>query len=78
MTTCLFAAAFRCHPVKVAWNPVLPGKCLNFTTIFMATESLNCVMEVIIVCLPVDMIRKLQLPMRRKILVSGIFFVGGL
>lgn len=44
----------------------------------MATESLNCVMEVIIVCLPVDMIRKLQLPMRRKILVSGIFFVGGL
>ena len=41
-------------------------------------ELTNLLLDICILCLPIQRIRKLQLPARQKFILSGIFFLGGL
>jgi hypothetical protein len=80
MIICVCMALFRCDPVAASWNPLLQAtaKCLDFKLIVLAAEPFNCALDFVMVILPVNPIRKLQLPLQKKILVSTIFLLGGL
>ncbi len=78
MVACILMAIWRCVPVQAALNPLIKGKCYDFQLAFVVSESVNCVMDFLIVCMPIGIIRQLQLPTRHKISVSLIFFMGGL
>ena len=73
-------AIFRCVPVRAAWDPLLiaQAKCYNFELAFLVTETINCVMDFVIVCMPLFVIRQLQLSLRHKFSISLIFLLGGL
>lgn len=72
-------AIFRCIPIEAAWNPlILDAKCFNLQLAFLVCETINCVTDLAIVCLPAGMIRSLQLPLRLKIGLSFVFVLGGL
>ncbi|KAL8855885.1 MAG: hypothetical protein Q9178_007505 [Gyalolechia marmorata] len=77
----LFFITFQCRPVKAAWDQSLlyQGKahCMPIGTLIFAYELMNCCIDICMLCLPIYMIRKLQLPRRKKVTVSGVFLLGG-
>ena len=81
-TVVLIVTIFQCHPVKAAWDELLvvdgKGHCMPAGTYIFSYELTNVFTDVCILCMPIYMIKKLQLPLRRKITVCGIFLLGGL
>lgn len=78
----LFLIIFQCSPVAAAWNIIAQltgaGECMPASHIVFGSELANVVLDVMILSLPVYMVRRLQLPTRRKWGVSSIFLLGGL
>ncbi len=77
---CLLVSILQCRPVQAAWDLSLDADihCLTYGRYILGYELSNMFLDVTIISLPVLMIRRLQLPLGRKILVSGIFVLGGL
>ena len=71
---------FLCRPISAAWDPnsLFTDKCLDVQAYLKGVTVSNLLIDVIILCLPIYMVLRLQLPIRKKIVVSGIFMVGGL
>ena len=75
----LILSIWKCVPIQAAWNPLIAhAKCYNIQRVFLITETINCVTDLAIVCLPIGMVRQLQLPLRHKIALSLVFLLGGL
>ena len=45
VATC-FTIIFECTPIKKLWNPTMPGHCVNVTAFFVASGSINVVLDV--------------------------------
>ena len=77
MTVCVI---FQCTPVEEAWNPLrtMEDKCTLFGSFLFGYEFTNMMLDVAIICLPIAVIRTLQLPPRQKWTLSIIFVLGGL
>lgn len=72
-----FVVAFQCHPVKKAWNPLIQGgHCLSNQNIVVSAGYINTFTDFAILLLPQKIIWGLQMPLRKKLYVSGIFLVG--
>lgn len=71
---------FLCRPISASWHPdlIFTDRCNDVQAFWIAITSLNVLIDVAILCLPIHMVSKLQLPTRKKIVVSGIFMLGGL
>ncbi|KAL8815532.1 MAG: hypothetical protein Q9223_005341, partial [Gallowayella weberi] len=69
--------AFQCTPVDKAWQPLKAGHCFSLKTYLLAEEIPNCILDIIIVFLPLGVIRKLQLPTIQKVNLCFIFALGG-
>ena len=67
-----------CLPVQSFWNPTVKGHYLNFDLFFLVTSIIETVIDLFILILPVPVISTIQLPPRSKIMLYGIFFLGGL
>ena len=70
----------QCVPIIDAWNPLRlkEGKCVLFGLFTLFEELTNVVLDIVILLLPIFMIRKLQLPIRQRWILSVIFLLGGL
>ena len=69
---------FICWPVERFWTPLLPGRCLDFNAFFLALGITETIIDTAILVLPIRMISTLRLPRRDRIVLSGIFLLGGL
>ncbi|KAF5024162.1 hypothetical protein F66182_3797 [Fusarium sp. NRRL 66182] len=65
-----------CVPVAKFWNHSLPGQCLNQLTIWYTMAGFNLVTDVVIFCIPLPVIKGLQLPKKQKIMLLAIFSLG--
>ena len=70
----------QCIPLRDAWNPLrlTEGKCVLFGLFTLFEELSDVVLNIIVLLLPIFVIRKLQLPMRQKWILSLIFLLGSL
>ncbi|KAF2730606.1 hypothetical protein EJ04DRAFT_579710 [Polyplosphaeria fusca] len=75
--TIIILNTFRCKPIALAYNPLLKGQCLNMTTLFVATESLNCALDLVLVLLPLWRISFLHLSIGDRIGLGFVFLTGG-
>ncbi|KAF2248053.1 hypothetical protein BU26DRAFT_551453 [Trematosphaeria pertusa] len=66
-----------CQPIDSFWRRLKVGTCLNFNVMFLVTGIFDTVIDMVILLLPVRMALALQLPMRTRIAVAGIFALGG-
>ena len=76
-----FATLFQCNPISDNWgtNPLqLPGCVENINVMYETAAFTNLVSDIVILALPFFPMRKLQLPMSRKIAVLCIFMTGAL
>ena len=69
-------ALFQCTPLERVWNFEIPGHCINTLAYFRAETISNVVTNVMILLLPVPMVWRLQMALRRKLLLIGIFATG--
>ena len=69
-------ALFQCTPVERFWNFAIPGHCINVLAFFRAETALNLVTNVAIILLPMPMVWRLHMALRRRILLAGIFASG--
>ena len=70
----------RCRPVYYAWDPfqVLGPSCYSLQLLFIATEVPNCLLDFLIVGLPIAIIHRLNLRRKDKFMLSFVFLLGGL
>ena len=74
----LGATVFQCVPAEGAWNPNVEATCIDKDAFWIAYASGNAITDAIVLILPLPMVFQLQLKMRDKIMLSGIFLLGGL
>ncbi|KAL4728223.1 hypothetical protein ACLX1H_004965 [Fusarium chlamydosporum] len=74
--TIVFLNVLICIPVAKFWNHDMPGKCLNPLTIWYLMASVNLVTDFAIFCLPLPVIKSLNLPRKQKIMLFAIFSLG--
>lgn len=72
----VFATIFFCVPVSGFWNPSPTDKCISKQGLWLTHSGINIFTDVIIFLIPVPTVLKLNMNMRQKIAVIGVFCVG--
>jgi hypothetical protein len=68
-----------CLPVDRLWiGPNAGGYCFDFNIYWMSMGAVELVIDSLLLILPVRMVLGLQLSRQQKVLVVGIFALGGL
>lgn len=71
--------AWVCQPIEKYWDfSILTGKCINLNQYFLATACINAGTDLGLLILPVFILHKLQLPLRRKIGAALLLMTGSL
>lgn len=78
-TACVMASIFQCNPIHKAWDAAgtVPGSCINVNALPIANSALDIFQDTLIYILPMRMLYELQIPIRQKIALMGVFAVGG-
>ncbi|KAM0274306.1 hypothetical protein ACHAQH_007980 [Verticillium albo-atrum] len=67
-----------CRPIQLFWNKdIKHGTCLDVNALAYAHSGLAIVFDVIIIAMPIGMLRRLDMPKRRKIQIGIMFAIGG-
>ncbi|KAK2763260.1 hypothetical protein FQN54_009896 [Arachnomyces sp. PD_36] len=73
-----FLIIFQCNPVAALWDKMAaPQFCMSTSKLLLGYEITNLFLDVLVLCLPLGMLRTLQLPGYRKASVGGMFLLGG-
>lgn len=75
--TALFSwAIFRCNPVEKAYNPSLPGRCLQKNINAYLSGAFNTISDLYILVIPVPFIWGLNMKVSRRLRLIAVFGVG--
>ena len=74
----ILVSIFQCNPVRGAWDLTVPATCITLPKFYLANAVPNIAMDVIILALPIPNVWTLQMSIRQKYVVSGLFLLGGL
>lgn len=76
----ILCLVFQCHPMSGMWNPedTFTNKCINLQAYYRAVASSNMALDVVILFMPLYMVWRLKLEASQKLMLSGIFALGGL
>ena len=65
-----------CRPREKIWNQLLPGHCFNNDASFLATGIFNVISDFMILILPMPALWRLQVPLRKKVMMIAVFATG--
>ena len=72
-----FVLLFRCRPMAAAWNPLVPNAdCLPSPVIGVITAVVGVVTDVLLFVVPMPTVMRLNMPIRQKLGLAGLFAVG--
>ena len=74
----IFVCIFQCHPIETAFDPTVPGECVNLRALFIGNAVPNIVTDAAILSMPVHQVWKLQIRLIQRISVMGVFTLGAL
>ena len=69
-------AVFQCRHVDDAWKIALPANCLTQASMLEGQAIFNLVSDVTIMFLPLPIIWRLHMSLRRRLVLLGIFTIG--
>lgn len=73
----LFLNIFECNPREKLWEPwINTGHCFNSNTDSESSGIFNIISDFAVLILPMPCLWKLQMAMRKKILMTGVFATG--
>lgn len=71
---------FSCNPIAASWDLALAAlpttTCVNRPKNYLAQASLNIISDIFIVLLPAPLVWKLQMPLRQRLSLIGVFSLG--
>lgn len=67
----------ECHPINALWD-FSPGYCIDLQKMFLGSGIINIFLNVLVLMLPMPMIWSLEIERKHKIMLSGVFLLGGL
>ncbi|KAI9051567.1 hypothetical protein LZ554_004612 [Drepanopeziza brunnea f. sp. 'monogermtubi'] len=74
----MFVQAFECGSrVDRAWSPTFPEGCNNLAASYYSMSSINVFTDIVILVMPLPTLAKLQINIRKKWALMGIFMTGG-
>ena len=76
-----FPTVFACHPISVIYNGTIEqlfSECIDTITLLETFAVTDVMTDVMVLSLPVPMVWQLQMSIRRKITISGVFLIGTL
>ncbi|CAH0045084.1 unnamed protein product [Clonostachys solani] len=75
-----FIVIFQCTPVPYIWDKSIPGgRCpIDISKFFFGTVLLHCIMDAVIVMLPIFPVLKMQLSQKRKAAILALFASGAI
>lgn len=65
-----------CTPVESFWNRAVPGRCMNFKTVWYVMAGVNVATDFALFIMPIPVVSSLQLPRRQKLMLLAIFGLG--
>ena len=74
----IFITVFVCKPVRGFWDRSVEAKCYDLRPQVIAAAVQNVVTDIIILCLPIPIVWKLQMATERKLQLVGLFALGSL
>ncbi|KAJ5758096.1 uncharacterized protein N7511_006790 [Penicillium nucicola] len=72
------SGALLCIPANKFWDQSIPGACLDPYKFYYGIQIPNILCDLIILLMPVKVVWSLPVAKSQKVLLSGIFLVGGL
>ncbi len=73
----IFFVIFECDPREKIWNLfITTGHCYNGNAIYKASGIFNVLSDFAILIIPMPSIWKLNMSLRRKLLITGVFASG--
>ena len=72
----LLSFSLHCRPFEYNWNQTIPGHCGNVAGEVKASAAANLGLDILIFLLPQPVTWQLQMTLKRKMMVSGVFLVG--
>ncbi|KAM7193881.1 hypothetical protein V8F33_007567 [Rhypophila sp. PSN 637] len=72
----ILVVIFTCVPVQKFWLPATPGACVELVPFWYANAAGNIVTDVLIFCLPLPVIKSLNLRRPQRFWLLGIFGLG--
>lgn len=74
----VLAGLLICRPISMNWAPDTPGgTCGDQVLSFTITGVINLLTDVAVLAMPMPFLYKLQLPLYKKLVLVGVFSVGG-
>jgi len=71
-----FSHLFTCYPITVFIEPYYGNKCVETVPMFLSLLYTDVVADIVILILPIPMVLGVQLPLRKKLAVIGMFMLG--
>ncbi|CAI7621274.1 unnamed protein product [Penicillium glandicola] len=72
------AGALLCIPVNKFWDQGVEGACLDPAKFYYGMQIPNILSDLILLIMPMRVVWTLPIPKTQKMLLSGVFLVGGL
>ena len=70
---------FQCNPIEKAWlGPAVAGTCINLKASFIGNAVPNILTDIIILCMPVTQVLKLQVSNAQRASLIFMFLLGAL
>lgn len=72
----ILAGILICKPIEAAWDPKVPGDCVDQVKVFICAEAVGTALDLAILAFPMLSIIDLSLPLKKKIWVIFILSAG--
>lgn len=73
----IFVRALICRPVAMNWDFLTPGgKCGDLHTMYLSLASIDLILDLLVVFLPMPVVWDLQMALSKKLAISAIFGLG--
>ena len=65
-----------CRPYTFHWDDPIRSSCQSRRALALYIATFNLILDFLVVVIPMPILWRLQLPMRRKVALSGMFGMG--
>lgn len=72
------ATIWQCVPIEGAWNKTVEAKCIDSNKFWIAYAVMNILTDLMVLTLPIGPIMRLQMNIRERLMLCGVFLLGGL
>ncbi|KAI1293196.1 hypothetical protein F5Y03DRAFT_411326 [Xylaria venustula] len=74
----VIVAIAQCIPIAYQWDKSLDGHCINQLAYYRWVSVPNVIHDVVMLVLPLPMVWSLQIDLRQKVALSGVFLIGSI